>query len=194
MCPWGPSNSVRCTVKEGVTVYLGAQPPSHYFPTDEWFGELLAESPWRSEVNSGTKHIYMKKEEKSVASWRPHPGDSSPGGHTLETTPWGPQPGDHRFGDHTWGPHPGDHTLGATPWSPHPGDHRSGDHTLRTTALGPHPGDHTLGTTGLETSTVSPGSNWERDPGWSLKPWNQQQHLGAPCSCVPVMTLSQDHA
>ena len=87
MCPWGPSNSVRCTVKEGVTVYLGAQPPSHYFPTDEWFGELLAESPWRSEVNSGTKHIYMKKEEKSVASWRPHPGDHSLGTTGLETTP-----------------------------------------------------------------------------------------------------------
>ena len=103
---------------------------------------------------------------------------------------------------------PGDHTLetpalGATPWRPHPGDHSlgttglettPGDHTLGTTPWGPLPGVHTLGTTGLETSTVSPGSNWERDPGWSLKPWNQQQHLGAPCSCVPVMTLSQDHA
>ena len=70
LCHWEPSNSVRCTVKDGAIVYLGAQPPSHYFPTNEWLGELLAECP-PGGVRSTVVGSGRKEEEKSVASWRP---------------------------------------------------------------------------------------------------------------------------
>ena len=150
LCHWGPSNSIRCSVKEGAFVYLGAQPPFHYFPTDEWFGELLAESP-----PGGVRSTVVG----NISTWRRRRRVWLPGHHTLETralgtTPWRPRPGDHTLGTTPWGPHPGgqspgDHTMETKAWGPRPGDHRPGeqhpgdkspgDHTLRTTPWGPHP-------------------------------------------------------